>query len=151
MGCWIGIDYGTKRIGVAIGDPGHTIAFPDTTLSATGTASEDARRILDWARSRDVGGFVLGLPVNMDGTEGPQAALSRRLAEQLTAQGSLPVELWDERLSSFAADEVLDTAAVRRSRRRSLRDAIAAQVILQSFLDARRANPPAADSGTGDS
>jgi putative Holliday junction resolvase len=127
------------------------MAFPETTLPAAGTAPKDARQILDWARSRDAGGIVLGLPINMDGTEGPQAALSRRLAEQLLALGDLPVELWDERLSSFAADQVLDAAAVRRSRRRNLRDALAAQVILQSFLDARRATPPEGDSPTGDS
>ena len=152
MGRWIGIDYGTRHIGLATADPGAVIASPTTTLSASGNAPEDARRILEWAAQNDASGLVVGLPLNMDGSEGPQARLSREFARQLERLGPWPVRLWDERLSSFQADQVLDAAQVRRSRRKRLRDALAAQFILQSFLDARRAeqspgsqDPPAED------
>lgn len=142
MGLWIGVDYGTRRVGLAIADATAAIATPHATLPAAGNAPADARRIVAWAVARDPVGIVLGLPLNMDGTEGPQARLCRHLAEQLQTLTTLPVHLWDERLSSFQADETLDRAGVRRSRRVRLRDALAAQVILQSFLDARGAEPP---------
>jgi putative Holliday junction resolvase len=136
LGRWIGIDYGTKRIGVAIADPGETIASPATTLPASGTALEDARRILEWAAEKEPGGFVVGLPLNMDGSCSAQTAISQELARELQQMTQSPVRLWDERLTSFQADQILNTAQVRGSRRRHLRDALAAQVILQSFLDA---------------
>jgi len=139
---WIGIDYGTKRIGVAIADPGDSIASPETTLPSSGSASEDARRIIHWSQAREVGGIVVGLPLNMDGSEGVQAKLSRDLATELERQGAPQVQLWDERLTSFQADEVMIAAGVRASRRKRLRDALSAQIILQSFLDARRSEPP---------
>jgi putative holliday junction resolvase len=142
---WIGIDYGTKNIGVAIADPGGSIASPATALRASGSAPSDARLILRWALDNEPGGVVVGLPMNMDGSEGPQAKLSRALAAELEKQGTLPVCLWDERLTSFQADLIMETAGVRRSRRKGLRDALAAQVILQSFLDANR--PEAAPPG----
>jgi putative Holliday junction resolvase len=138
MGRWIGIDYGTRRIGVAITDPGQTVATPARILDSAGTVSEDARRILQRAADNQAEGIVLGLPLNMDGSDSSQTALVRALAGELRKQAPLPVELWDERLSSFQADQHLDAAGVRAAKRRSLRDALAAQVILQSFLDARR-------------
>jgi putative Holliday junction resolvase len=123
---WAGIDHGKRRLGLALSDPGETIASPATTLDGTGTASEDARAVLRWAAENEVEGFVVGLPLNMDGSPGPQAKLSEDFADQLHRLGNLPVELWDERLSSFQADQHMQSA-------------LAAQVILQSFLDARRA------------
>lgn len=146
MGRLLGIDYGTRRIGVAIADPEGTIATPATTLHATGTASSDAVRILAWAAENQATGIVVGLPLNMDGTDSPQTRLVRAVCNELRKHGRLPVELWDERLSSFQADEYLDTAGVRRSRRRKLRDALAAQVILQSYLDARAQGDAAPES-----
>jgi len=138
MARWIGIDYGKRRIGVAVGDPGEVIASPATTLDGTGTASRDARVVLEWAAENEAAGIVVGLPMNMDGTIGPQAKLSQDFAAQLEKHGNLTVELWDERLSSFQADQIMRDAGVRRSRQKKQRDALAAQVILQSFLDARR-------------
>lgn len=138
MGRLIGIDYGIRRIGIAIADSSGSIVTPATTLKAVGTASGDAALILDWARLNDGAGIVVGLPLNMDGSDSAQTRSARAVAHELRTRGSLPVELWDERLSSFQADLVLDAAAVRRSRRKGLRDAIAAQVILQSYLSARR-------------
>jgi putative Holliday junction resolvase len=133
-----GIDYGRRRIGLALGDPGETIASPAATLNATGTASGDARAVLHWAAENQVQGLVVGLPLNMDGSLGPQASLSKEFADQLRQAGNLPVELWDERLSSFQADELMRSAGLTPAKGHRLRDALAAQVILQSFLDARR-------------
>ena len=239
MGRWIGLDYGLRRIGVAIADfRGVLLAFPATTLHATGRPESDAAAVLKWAATQEPGGFVVGLPLNMDGTDSRQTTLTRAFAAELARQGgelvrqadqaaarpggelvrqadqaaareegelvrqadqaaarqegdlvrqadhatarqggdlvrqadqatarqggestcpaskpprrqTLPVELWDERLSSFQADEYLEAAGIRpsprerpaqRRRRKERRDALAAQVILQSFLDARR--PP---------
>jgi len=139
MGRWIGIDYGTRRIGVAIADQRGIIANPAATLASSGTAPGDARLILDWAADNEADGVVVGLPLNMDGSDSDQTRLTRRLADELRKRGSLSVETWDERLTSFQADLLMDVAELSRSRRKTLRDAIAAQVILQSFLDARRA------------
>jgi putative Holliday junction resolvase len=143
---WAGIDYGTRRIGLALADPGETIATPAGTLDASGTAPGDAGLILEWATENQVEGLVVGLPLNMDSSRGAQVALSQRFADQLRQQGNLPVELWDERLSSFQADGLLRSAGLTRARRKRLRDALAAQVILQSFLDARRAADPSPDA-----
>ena len=123
------------------------MAFPETTLSATGSAPGDAQLIKQWATQHDPAGIVIGLPVNMDGTEGPQAHLCRTFSAHLEKLVDYPVRLWDERLSSFQADQVLNTAGVRGSRRKNLRDALAAQVILQSFLDAQRSSPEEEPSG----
>ena len=138
MSRWLAVDYGKRRIGLAMSDPGERIASPLTTLEATGSAPEDARLILELARQNDAAGIVIGLPVNMDGSIGPQAKLSQDLAERIRREGQLPVELWDERLSTFQADELMRAANLSPDRRRRHRDALAAQVILQSFLDARR-------------
>jgi len=124
---------------LALSDPGEKIASPGGALDAVGTVSGDARQVLGWAAETEVEGFVVGLPLNMDGSRGPQAQLSQDFADQLRRLGSLPVELWDERLSSFQADELMQSAGLTRAKQKKHRDALAAQVILQSFLDARRA------------
>lgn len=141
---WLGIDYGTRRIGLALSDHRETIASPITTLNAAASVTDDARRILRWAAENEVAGIVVGLPINMDGSLGPQAGLSRNLARHLQRLGHLPVELWDERLSSFQADELLRAAGLTPAKQKKHRDALAAQVILQAFLDARRTSnePP---------
>ena len=138
MARWAAVDYGKRRIGLALSDPGETIASPAATLDGTGTASGDARRVLQWAAEHQIDGFVVGLPLNMDDSVGPQAVLSREFAAQLREQAGRPVELWDERLTSFEADELMESAGLTRAARKRHRDAVAAQVILQSFLDARR-------------
>lgn len=147
MPIWSGIDYGTKRIGLAISDGRARIAMPATTLAAAGSPAGDVRLILKWATSQEVAGFVVGLPLNMDGTDSDQTRITRAFADTLRAATPLPVELWDERLSSFQADQHLAAADLPRARRAALRDALAAQVILQSYLDAQQA-PPADESPT---
>lgn len=142
MGRWLGIDYGTRRIGLAICDPDETLASPAGTLPGSGTPDTDAPKLLATAHDHDADGIVVGLPLNMDGTDSDQTRLSRRLADQLRTAGNLTVELWDERLSSFQADELLRAADVRPKRRRQLRDSLAALVILQAFLDNRHNQTP---------
>lgn len=146
MGRLAGIDYGTRRIGLAISDPGRRIASPVTTLTASGNPADDADRVIAWAADHEIGGFVVGLPLNMqDGSDSDQTRITRAFAAALADRAARPVDLWDERLSSFQADQFLDLAGVPRSKRKALRDALAAQVILQSCLDSRRA--PTKDCG----
>lgn len=143
MGRFVGIDYGTRRIGIAISDRGARIATPATTLTGSGAPASDADIVLQWATDQRAAGFVVGLPLNMsDGSDSDQTRLTRRFADALRSRTPLPIELWDERLSSFAADELL--SALPPKRRQQMRDAVAAQVILQSFLDYQRgqSEPP---------
>ncbi len=136
---YVGIDYGTRRIGLALADPTGLIASPATTLSGANHAARDADAVLRWAADNDANGFVIGLPLSMDGTDSAQTRLTRQFADELRRRGAEPLELWDERLSSFHADELMQSAGIRRAKQKHARDAIAAQVILQSFLDAQRA------------
>ena len=151
MGCIIGIDYGTKRIGLAVGDVERRLASPLSTVGAQGDVAAQAQAVLQYADAYDVDAFVVGLPLNMDDTEGPQAKTTRRFGDQLARIAAAPVHYWDERLSTFAADELLDTADLSRAKRKSLQDAIAAQVILQGFLDAQPGptDPPESPLGKG--
>ena len=137
MGRILGVDYGARRIGIAVANPRGTIASPAEAIPGSGSAPGDAERVLAWAARNDVACIVVGLPLNMDGSDSAQTRHTRAFADALRAHGDLPVELWDERLSTFQAEQFLEAADVRRSRRKKLRDALAAQVILQSYLDAR--------------
>lgn len=132
-----GIDYGSKRIGIATSDVEQRIAVPSTTLNATGSFSADAAAILRWSVGNDVRGFVIGMPYNMDGSAGPQAQLTTEFMKVLQkAVAPLIVVPWDERLSSYQADEWLQEAGTRKSsnKRNPLRDALAATAILRSYL-----------------
>jgi len=131
----LGIDYGVKRIGVATADSEARIATPMTTVDGRNDVTRDARNVADLSPDETVETFVVGLPLNMDGSEGPQAELTRRFAAELERLSGRPVRLQDERLSSFAAEEALDSAGLRGSRRKGLLDRIAAQKILQAYLD----------------
>lgn len=150
MGRFVGVDYGTRRIGLALSDAGATLATPMATLPGSGDPAPDARAVARWAVEHQAPTVVVGIPLNMDGSDSKQTKLTRAFADALRALPGLTVELWDERLTSFHADMILDEASVRRSRRAALRDALAAQVILQSFLDARqsRRSKPAGDDAT---
>jgi putative Holliday junction resolvase len=147
MAIILGIDYGIRRIGIAVSDADERIALAGRMLAASGDPKRDAEAVLAEARTCCAAAFVVGLPINMDGTEGPQAELTRRFAEVLKkASGNMPLEFWDERLSSAAADWSLDQMELTKGKRKARRDIISAQVILQGWLDARqagRAQPPA--------
>ncbi|HTZ01039.1 MAG TPA: Holliday junction resolvase RuvX [Xanthobacteraceae bacterium] len=133
-GALIGLDLGSKTIGVAVSDPERRIAAPVETIARQRFTS-DAQRILALAQERRAIGFVLGLPINMDGTEGPRAQSTRAFARNFAGLTELPIALWDERLSTAAVERELIAADVSRARRKAVIDAHAATYILQGALD----------------
>lgn len=132
--CLLALDLGTKNIGIAISDDGLKIATPLTTIRQT-RFSGNARRILETAADYDVGGIVIGLPVNMDGSEGPRCQSARQFGANLAELTDLPICFWDERLSTRAMERHLIAQDVTRKRRAEVIDKMAAQFILQGFLD----------------
>src|ERR671936_2517540 len=130
-GALIGLDLGTKTIGVAASDPDRRLAAGVETI-ARKTFSADAARLLALAAERQAVAFVLGLPLNLDGSEGPRAQATRAFARNLNRLSRLPVLLWDERLSTAAAERALLEADASRKRRGQLIDKVAATIILQS-------------------
>ncbi|MGB7036078.1 MAG: Holliday junction resolvase RuvX [Xanthobacteraceae bacterium] len=133
-GALVGLDLGTKTIGVAVSDPARRIALPVETIARLRFTS-DARRIFELAGQRRAVGFVLGLPINMDGSEGPRAQSTRAFARNLAQLTELLIALWDERLSTAAVERELIAADVSRARRKAVIDAHAATYILQGALD----------------
>jgi putative Holliday junction resolvase len=133
-GALIGLDLGTKTIGVAASDPDRRVAAPVETV-ARKKFTIDADRILALAAERRVAGFVLGLPINMDGSEGPRAQATRAFARNLAQRTELPIALWDERLSTAAVERALIEADVSRAKRKQVIDQHAAVFILQGALD----------------
>ena len=139
---FLGIDHGSKRIGLAVSDPGATIASPLSTVAASGNLPDDIAAVLSRAKEYEIDAFVVGLPLNMDDTEGGQAKTVRRFGAELGRISGKPVHYWDERLSSRAAEELLRPAELTRKKRKARLDRVAAQVMLQGFLDARASAPP---------
>ena len=133
-GALLGLDLGTKTIGVATSDPDRRIAAGVETIART-RFSADAGRLLTLARERKAVGLVLGLPINMDGSEGPRAQSTRAFARNLAAVTELPIAFWDERLSTAAVERELIAADMSRARRRAAIDQHAALFILQGALD----------------
>lgn len=131
------VDYGTRRIGLALCDPGQRIASPAGQLDAAGRPAPDADQVARWLREHQAAAALVGHPINMDGSAGPQARLAEAFAARLVQATDCPVLLWDERLSSFQADQWLAERELTRGQRRRRRDALAAVAILQSYLDAR--------------
>jgi putative holliday junction resolvase len=133
----IGIDLGTKTIGLALSDVTRTIASPLETIRRV-KFTPDVAQLLAIASAHRVAGFVLGLPVNMDGSEGPRAQATRAFARNLNKLTALPILLWDERLSTSAAERTLIEADTSRKRRAEVIDKMAAAIILQGALDRLR-------------
>ena len=133
-GALIGLDLGTKTIGVASSDPDRRLATGVTTIARTNFTT-DAVQLLALAAERKAAAFVLGLPVNMDGSEGPRAQSTRAFARNLARLTELPIALWDERLSTAAVKRDLIAADVSRARRAEVIDQHAAAFILQGALD----------------
>jgi putative Holliday junction resolvase len=130
----MGIDVGTKTLGLAISDVTRSIASALVTLRRS-RFGPDAKRLLQLAAEHGVGGFVVGLPLNLDGTEGPRVQATRAFARNLAKVTPLPILFWDERLSTAAAERMLIDADVTRRRRAEVIDKIAATLILQGALD----------------
>jgi putative holliday junction resolvase len=130
----LGLDLGTRTIGVAVSDTSRRIATPLETVRRT-RFTADAARLLDLVAGRTIGGLVLGLPRNMDGSEGPRAQSTRAFARNLATLTELPMVFWDERLSTVAAERALLEADASRRRRAEVIDHVAAGFILQGLLD----------------
>ncbi len=133
-GALLGLDLGTKTIGVAVSDPDRKLATGVETI-ARKNFTVDAERLLALATERKIVGLVLGLPVNMDGSEGPRAQSTRAFARNLMKLTDLPIALWDERLSTAAVERQLIEADVSRKKRAAVIDQHAAAFILQGALD----------------
>jgi putative Holliday junction resolvase len=134
------LDLGTKTIGVAISDGMRYSATPLETIKRT-KFTADAARLVDLIAENDVVALVLGLPLNMDGSEGPRAQSTRTFARNLSQKTALPILFWDERLSTSAVTRMLIEADTRRDKRAEVVDKLAASYILQGFLDRLRISP----------
>jgi putative Holliday junction resolvase len=133
----MGLDFGEKTIGVAVSDRRRSVASPLETVRRR-KFTQDAARLLELAAAREIGGIVLGLPLNMDGSEGPRCQSTRAFARNLSGLTDLPIAFWDERLSTVAAERALLEADTSRARRAEVIDHVAAGVILQGALDRLR-------------
>ena len=133
----LGLDIGEKRIGVAVSDPSATVATPLAVLDAR-QALGDGRELSRLVSDYGIGLLVAGLPLSLDGTEGPQAVRVRSAAQRLAGIVSLPLEFADERLSSAEARRTMSDAGVSDREKRGSIDMVAAAIFLQSYLDARR-------------
>lgn len=135
----MGLDVGTKTIGIALSDEAGITAQPVTTLKRS-SIKKDLEELLRLAGDRQVRGFVVGMPINMDGTEGPRSKSVQKFVELLKEKTGLPVYTWDERFSTIAVTRVLVEGDLSRKRRKEVVDKMAAAYILQGFLDSRTAN-----------
>lgn len=144
-GALLGLDLGTKTIGIAVSNPERSLAAPVTVIKRT-KFGQDAAALLTLAEERKVVGLVLGLPLNMDGSEGPRAQSTRTFALNLAKKTDLPLAFWDERLSTAAVEDELIAAGMRRARRAETIDAHAAAHILQGALDRLAAARHSGDS-----
>ncbi|MEL6523816.1 MAG: Holliday junction resolvase RuvX [Pseudomonadota bacterium] len=134
VGPLMGLDLGTVTIGVAISDGLRTVATPVETIKRK-KFTLDANRLLDLSKTRGIEAIILGLPRNMDGSEGPRCQSTRAFARNLSGLTDLPITFWDERLSTVAAERALLEADTSRKRRADVIDHVAASYILQGALD----------------
>lgn len=132
----LGLDLGERTIGLAISDPGLMVASPLETIRR-GKFTRDAEALMRVVRERGIGGLVIGLPINMDGTEGPRCQSTRQFAANLLSKQDIPIAFWDERLSTAVVERFLtDEADMSRKRRSEVVDKMAAAYMLQGALDA---------------
>ncbi len=134
-GCLLGLDYGSKRVGVAVSDTGQTIATPLKVLQHDAAI---ARHLKSIAVEYQVVGLVVGLPVHMSGDEGEKAELAREFGDRMAAALACPVVYHDERFTSKQADSAMAAAGLSRDKRKARIDMVAAQLMLQAFLDSAR-------------
>lgn len=135
----IGIDLGTKRIGTSLS--AESLATPYEVIERSGDRARDHRRIADLVEESGAEVVVVGLPLSMDGSIGPAAERALREADELRHRLGVPVETWDERLSTVSAEQSLRAQDLKGPARRKVIDKVAATVILQAWLDARRTTP----------
>jgi putative Holliday junction resolvase len=135
MGRIMGIDWGRRRIGIALSDESRAIASPHTVVQRTDSLDRDLGSLADLAREHEVSHVVFGLPVRLDGSSGPEADGVMEVVRKLGQKIDIPVSTWDERFSTSAAERALIGGDVSRKRRRDLVDQVAAALILQAFLN----------------
>jgi len=133
----LGLDLGTKTIGIAVSDGMRYSATPLETIRRT-KFTDDANRLLALIAQHAIAGIVLGLPLNMDGSEGPRVQSTRAFARNLSTRTDIPIAFWDERLSTAAVTRTLIEADVRRDKRAQVVDKLAASYILQGALERLR-------------
>jgi putative Holliday junction resolvase len=131
----LGVDFGTVRVGLAISDPEHRLASPLTVYERCGR-ERDAEYFGALVAAEEVGAIVVGLPVHLDGREGQKAVESRAFGAWLAETTALPVTFWDERFSTVEAESALWQAGLTHKKRKARRDRVAAQILLQAYLDA---------------
>jgi putative Holliday junction resolvase len=134
VGRILGLDFGTKRVGAAVSDPRRMIATPLEVYQRRDPA-QDARHYQTLVRDNDVERIVIGLPVHLGGREGTSASLARTWGDWLAGVTGLPILYYDERYTTLDAEESLIAAGLKRSRRKGLRDMLAARLLLQNYLD----------------
>lgn len=141
MGCLatrvLAVDLGKRRIGVALSDAAGVLATPLTVIASRG-AESDIKQIVELASEHHAERIVVGMPLAMDGTVGPEAKRVQGFIELLSRSSTVPVESWDERLSTVAAEREMLAAGASPSQRKHWRDAVAASLVLQSYLDRMR-------------
>ena len=133
----LGIDLGTRRVGVAVSDPDRAVASPDQVIQRSGDPERDRRAIAAVAAEWEATLLVVGLPLSLDGSDGPAATAARIEAGKLAEATGLPVETYDERFTTVSAQRSLDEQNVRGPDRRKVIDMVAAAVLLQAWLDSR--------------
>ncbi|MFM7148782.1 MAG: Holliday junction resolvase RuvX [Gemmataceae bacterium] len=140
----LGVDYGQVRVGLAVSDPDRRLAFPLDVLHRQGS-ERDAAFFRNLSKEQEIGGLVVGLPIHLDGTEGAKAVEARRFGRWLGEVLQLPVVFFDERFTTVLAENALWEAGLTHRRRKERRDKVAAQILLQTYLDA--GCPPESVSG----
>ena len=133
----VGLDLGTRRIGVAVSDSGGVLATPYSVIERTGDERLDRDRIAEVVRELEAGAVVVGLPLSLDGSRGPAATAALAQVDALRETLEVPVEVHDERLSTVSAHRTLAASGLKGARRRQVVDQVAAAVVLQSWLDGR--------------
>jgi putative Holliday junction resolvase len=139
----LGVDYGQVRVGLAVCDPDRKIAFPLATYERQGPG-RDAAYFQALVKEENIAGLVVGLPLHLDGREGAKAVEARAFGAWLAEATGLPVVFWDERFTTVEAESALWAAGLTHRRRRDRRDRVAAQILLQTYLDAGCPAEPAA-------
>lgn len=137
----LGIDYGRKRLGLALSDEGAVLASPYPVYSRGYSKKRDLDHLVSLAREHHVKRIVVGLPLNMNGTAGDMVEEVHRFAAEVEQRTGCPVDLFDERLTTSEAERVLVQADVSRKKRKQIRDSLAAVLILQGYLDRRATSP----------
>ncbi len=131
----LGLDFGTRRIGAAVSDPRRVIATPLEVYERR-DPTQDARHYQNLVQEHEIDRIVIGLPLHTGGREGTSASLARIWGDRLAEVTRLPVTYFDERYTTFEAEDALIAAGLKRSKRKGLRDMLAAQILLQNYLDA---------------